>query len=217
MVDHPPLRNEILSFYSNELKRLSGFDWSINEKIYHDLGNVTGVYPDVLLLFYWLIKTFNLKNIVELGSGFSTLFFQYMTNKEGLSFISYEQGQKWMDLTNKLLESQNLKADINFLSRNIVGLGTDFDANCMKADLIFIDCLDREYWLTAPVWSYRNAKFIVIDDLNTYANSIFTFMDYTKRHKFFVYNNAGRMDRLEFVSIKEEISPDLVFNELGYL
>ena len=214
---HPKLRDDIIDFYSAELLKETGFDYRKQEQVYSSLGNTPGVYPDTLLLFSRLIKTYNLKKVVELGSGFSTLFFTHL----GVELSSFEQKPEYLELTKQLLAKNNLPNNHISLKENITPItGSSLEAACLVADLIFVDCLDRKRWLTDPTWLY-NSPIVIVDDMEFFGDGVlFDFMFKTKRPFFITYNGGGRTDRTEFISYKFELTPDIkevVAKGLGYL
>ena len=78
-----PLQQTILEFWTKKLYDECGIDWIEIRKYLEPLGNFPGIYPDTALMLCKLIKFYDLKSILEFGSGTSTLIFAQMAKRYG--------------------------------------------------------------------------------------------------------------------------------------
>lgn len=216
-VHQSPIRNDIIKFWSDVLRDASGYDWLDASRVIQEKGNQPGIYPDTLMVLYKLITKYNIKKIVEFGSGASTLFFQTIANLYSIDFISYEEYAQWADITRSLLSHYNLSANIQPLSLSL-------DENLFgDADLVFLDHSGsgREKCLSVQSDWLKSARFVVLDDAHVFSSTgtLANFMIKTNRCKFFTFNGGGRMDRVEFISYLDGIGPDptgYIAQELAY-
>jgi predicted O-methyltransferase YrrM len=213
---HPKVRDDIMKFYSDILQSDFEFDYNNAAKIYHDIGNEPGIYPDVALLLFELINQYKPKKIVEIGSGFSTLVLKLAAQTINSEVISYEQSDNWMKYTVQLLQRYYIKDAIGeFNIKTNINLVQD-------ADFVFVDFMDRQYMMENHADWFRNVDIIVYDDCTLPPNSqglLFEFMKNSDRHNFVFYNGGGRTDRVEFVSFKN-LDPEVdyfIAQKLGYL
>jgi hypothetical protein len=217
---HPDVRDQILNFYNDELKRVTGFDYSKSRQEYIDIGNNPGMYADVGLIFHYLLKEYKPRKIVELGSGFSTLVLSHLIRSIGLNseFISYEQSDKYGNQTAELLEKYGF-------SKNIIHLCDMFPENNLVGDanFVFLDCQYRSYLLSEKADWFKNLDILILDDSQAPTYSIdllYEFMNKTNRHCFMMLNGAGRTDMTEFISYKKELEPNVAYylnHVMGYL
>lgn len=65
--------------------------------------------PETLSLIMHLLQCLEPKRILELGSGISTLFVSaYLKNRPGTSLRSFDDNQRWADITQSRLQERNL-------------------------------------------------------------------------------------------------------------
>ena len=84
-----------------------------------------------------LINFYKLKNVVEIGTGRTTFFFNSISNIKTLSF---EQDQKWLDIINPLLLKSGIYANITLLDVERYKEGGRFaNLKIDKCDLLYID------------------------------------------------------------------------------
>jgi len=198
------LKEQIYNHHCNILDKLTTFDYKTAVKIYAELGNAPGVEPDNLYLYYRLIKDFNLKNIVEFGSGFSTLFFIYIAKQLKINFTSSEEQEKYYDLTIKLLNHYNFENE-EYLEL-IENENAYRDYAIETADLIFIDAsIDlRKRLLNSSYQLLQNIPFIIVDDYESLTEITSKFEELTNRRTFYVYNGSGRRNRLQYINYLED-------------
>jgi hypothetical protein len=218
---HPDnIRDALLKFYEDKLKELTGFDYQKARQVYSELNNTPGIYPDVALIFYELLKQYKPKKIAEFGSGFSTLVFSHLINQLNLNtkLFSYEQDAKYLDITNSLLSRHNLNHAQVSLQRMFP------DENLVKdADFVFLDWQHRAFLLIERSDWFKNVDILIMDDSQspTYTNRLlYEFMNKSDRHCFMMLNAAGRTDMTEFISYKEELEPNVAYylnHVMGYL
>lgn len=180
----------LYTIFDEELIKDIGIGWFDAKKVYDSIGNSPGTYPDTLLFFMKMIRKFPIKKIVELGSGFSTLYFAKICREMNIDFISYEEDQKWLEKTKRFLDHYHISADIMKID--------DMDDIDYNTDLIFIDCGPIRHKIIESDKIY-NIPIITIDDCEG-CKSCSEFMCKTKRYRFYVYNGVGRNDRHLFVN-----------------
>ena len=198
--------NAIIDEYILKLKEETGFDYKNAEMVFAQLGNTPGIYPDVCLLFKKLIEGYSPKLVVEIGSGFSTLIFSYLSKRYGYSFRSYEQDAFYANITDRLLSSFGLADYTEIISlkprENIIG----------DAELVFIDGHERPYFLIEKSGWLKNCKIVIVDDSQApdlSGKTLFSFMESTGRDSFITYNGYGRTDRVEFISYRSDLRPNV--------
>ena len=183
----------LYKLYNKELMKDTNLDWFQVEHIYKNFGNTPGIYPDTLYLILNIINNYNIKRIVELGSGVSTLYFSKICENKGIQFTSYEEKEEWRNITHKLLNYYNLNTKIeNFTSLNDCNLNYNLDC-----DLIFIDCSDEMRIKLLESNKLNNIPIIMVDDSERKSLSVpySKFISNSKRYGFYTYNGVGRIDR----------------------
>lgn len=177
--------------YAGILKEMTGIDFFEACLRLSAFGNTTGIEPDTAYFLISFIKRFKLKNIVEYGSGMSTLFLAKYCSLHNLSFISFEEEQKYLDITNKLLEAYNLT--------NLVQLYTEPNELVLKPDLLYLDSSIalRQTILFSDMG--KNVKFVTVHDLEAISPICSEFMAKQKRYDFTVLGTHNTF-RLLFVS-----------------
>lgn len=202
------LRMRIFGLYNDLLHEECGLDYDEAIRVFGEIGNATGSYPDTLLLFAKMIKHYKLKNIVEFGSGMSTLFLAKIAKDLNISFVSYEEKKRYLNMTTKLIESFHLKPNIKMFYHN-----EPIDVH--DKDFVFIDCsgdLRKELSTYISGFHIRNC-FIVIDDINDYPSLVSYFKD-----PYCFYNGTGRLDRYQFIKYHPETNfPNFLTQEMNYL
>lgn len=191
--------NDLYSLFNNELVKEINIDWFCAQDIYYNIGNAPGIYPDTILLLLKIIDYYNVKKIVELGSGFSTLYLSKICKEKDVKLISHEEDKKWLEKTKELLNHYNLDNDhiVNLTNIN------DIDYN---TDLIFIDCSNE---LRSKILESNNMNMVpivIVDDANRLELSISCskFMCNSKRYSFYIYNGVGRKDRFSFINFLDQ-------------
>lgn len=187
--------NELYSLFNNELIKEIKIDWFHAQDLYFNIGNAPGMYPDTLLLLLKIIDQYNVKKIIELGSGFSTLYISKICKEKDIKFKSYEEDKKWLEKTKELLNHYNLNNDhiVNLVNFNDI----DYDT-----DLILIDCNNESRSKILESNKLNIVPIVIVDDVNRLELSISCskFMCNSKRYSFYIYNGVGRRDRLLFIN-----------------
>jgi len=218
------IREVMLAYYGDKLREATGFDYPAAEKIYTELGNSPGVYPDTCLLFYNMIAHYQITSVLEVGSGFSTLFLGNLSSKlksPRFSFLSLEQVPFYANLTMRLLAAAAVKGMPS--AAHVLGFPmrpsySDLVEQTRGADIVFIDGLERPYFLNDISAALVTPRFVIIDDSQAIEKEVlYNFMVGTGRHNFMTYNGTGRSDRIQFISLKHPEDAVKISELMGYL
>lgn len=188
------LRHSILDHYDKLLSYFMDLSFFEAERNLSDLGNASGIYPDTALLYYFLIKEFNLKKVIEIGSGISTLFFAQSCKLLDANFISFEEKEQYKKITHNLL------ARYSFPSTLVLDYAL-FDDDLLKdCDLIFLDgsVKARQDFLLDN--KCKDIPIVAVDDFEVLSTECFSFMEINNRPFFYVHNGSGRGSRLQFLN-----------------
>ncbi len=197
-MDKEQLKNIIFDHYHDKVARNLGIDVKEAIKKYSDMGNTLGIEIDSMLMYYEIIKHFGTKNILEFGSGFSTLIFAQITRLLGGKLLSFEEEDKWMEITQKLLvEYGHDKNLVQKIFYHFVDFSFMSDYN-----FCFIDSSAalRQRLLRSKHF-LKDIKIIIVDDFETMSKDCLEFMKLTGRDNYYVYNGSGRPNRLQFINL----------------
>jgi hypothetical protein len=179
-------------------------DWCKIERIYGEIGNVPGIYPEVGTLFYHIGQQEEVETIVEFGSGASTLYWEAIAKKFGKKFVSYEDDKKYLDMTMQLCNEFSYNPTIleykwNKLQDDLTGaLGGE-------PDVIFLDSNNRTRVFSKLYYTIFHAKWFLVDDaqqvsIKTFFTGDLTFGD---RFNFYHYQPVCRGDRTVLINHKD--------------
>lgn len=115
--------------YNKWLIETINLDWFKIREQYKLLGNEPGIYPDTAMLLCQTAIRSEVETIIELGSGTSTLFLEAIARKLNKKFISFEEEEKYLQLTLDLCRVYNYKPDIRLFK----------NWNLPDCDMIWID------------------------------------------------------------------------------
>ncbi len=186
------IRPLLSSFFKNKIRAELEIDATEAEYKYHEIGNHTGIHADSIYFLIELIKTFKLKNLVEIGSGFSTLFLSKLAQKYNLNFQSFEEEENYLILTRRLLRAYDCSDKVVQLYK--------YEDIPRIIDFLFIDCSYPLRFQLLKRTQTGHIQFVVVDDFEAMSNTCAEFMTRTSRQHFYVYTGAGRLNRLQFVS-----------------
>ena len=204
---------ELYKPFDKELINIIGISWFDAWQRFHEIGNSPGIYPDTALLFVKMIKNigynFNINNVIEFGSGISTLFLSKICELKGIKFTSYEEDPKYMPLTLSLLKKYNIK-DYENIVKPIINMisPTEKDIESFKrvidnidfnVDLIFLDSYGYSRNLLLENSQVKKIPFIIYDDAES-SYIIGKFIAESKRYHSYFYDRVGRIDRQQFIS-----------------
>lgn len=212
-VEHPDLRGTIIDFWSRKLYAKTGLDFLKAEQVYRELGNTSGMYPDTLLAFANIIQYYDIKKILELGSGFSTLFLACMAKKQGAEFRSFEEAEYYHQLTRTFLEAYGYSPDLVQPWPKIE------PALFEGVEFLFLDNMNRGDLLVHGHELFSKVPIIVVDDCDGYGNrQALQFMQQAGRSHMFPFQGGGRMDRTQFfIHLPETCLPTFLYQTMGYL
>ena len=195
--------NDLYKTFNESLISVYGIDWYEVYDRYLSMGNYAGIYPDSSLLLMMLTDMLPVNNVMEIGSGASTLFLKKACDRCEINFTSYEEQDKYLKITRELIKLYDI--DDSFL--RICPEKVDFSG----VDMLFIDgievnrvkLLDSDELIDIPV--------IILDDFGS-INLSKAYSRFTKRCRgdrpCYVYNGVGRQDRHQLISWDpEKISP----------
>lgn len=185
---------DLYKLFDDELIKDIGISWLEAHKIYHELGNSPGIYPDTALLFVRLIKMYNIYNVIEFGSGMSTLFLSKICELKNIKFTSYEEDEKYRNINTNLLEAYNIKnsKDIIKSFKNDVPL-------IINTDLLFLDSHKNSRESLINNKQIYNIPFVIYDDAED-SSPLIKYICNSKDHNFYCYDRVGRLDRQQFIS-----------------
>jgi hypothetical protein len=208
-----PMRERMYDFWSKKLFQLTGLDWLQCKQVYQTLGNSVGVYPDTLVAFANIIRFYDVKKILEFGSGFSTLFLACMARKQDAEFRSYEETEYYHQLTRTFLENYGYPGD---LVQPWPKITPELFNGC---EFLFLDNVNRGDLISQGHILFPNVPFIVVDDCDGGGNRVTCeFMARANRLHFYPFQCGGRMDRTQFIIYKPETSlPEFLYRAMGYL
>ena len=212
-----PMRELIYGFWTKKLFERTGLDWFHAKKIYGELGNSVGVYPDTCVAFAEIIRFYDIKNILELGSGFSTLFLACMAKKQGAQFRSYEEAEYYHQLTRTFLELHGYSPD---LVQPWPAIKPEL---FQGVELLFLDSMNRESILDRGHELFPQVPIVVVDDCDA-SSSVhgFQFMQKLSPTGYevqaFPFQGGGRMDRTQLMIFKEPtLLREFMYRSMGYL
>lgn len=186
---------DLYSVFNDAL--ISGYDidwYDVFDK-YLSIGNYSGIYPDSALLLAMLADMLPVKNVVEIGSGVSTLFLKKSCDRCEIDFTSYEEQDKYLGITRELMKLYNV--DASFLK--ICPGKIDFSG----VDMLFLDGIEENRVKLLDSDDLINIPVIILDDFGS-INLSTAFSSFIKRcpvdRPFYVYNGVGRQDRHQIIS-----------------
>ena len=191
--------NDLYSIFNEVLVSDYSLDWFQVFDDYLNLGNYSGIYPDSCLMLMKIVeKTAEIKRVVELGCGVSTLFLKRICDLRGCSFVSYEEREEYRDITKSLL--RKYKTDDACVEKYPGIQNLDFSG----VDMIFIDHSQSERInILKNSESIMNVPIVLLDNFGSLELSI-AFCEFLRRLKsprpFCVYNGVGREDRQQAVT-----------------
>lgn len=188
--------DDLYKIFNEKLVSDYGVDWFDVYKRYLDIGNYAGIYPDTALLLMTIIANNPIRKVIEVGGGSSTLFIKKACLKHNITMTSYEESEKYLNMTRRLLESYSM--DSSFVSLR------SGDIDLSGADMLFIDSSEpQRMQLLRESESILNVPIVVLDDFGSpgLASAFSAFLrrsDYDR--PFYVYNGVGRQDRHQVIS-----------------
>jgi len=185
---------EVYTPFNNCIKEDIDIDWFA-------LDSGAGVYPDTALMLIELVKRPEVRSVLELGSGASTIFLQAACSKYDKDIISIEEGQEYVDRTKQMLSSLSLE------DKNVY-LSDDFNySEISHPDLIFLDsqASSRGSFLDNIVnnsWSPALSHFIVMDDAEAphFTIPMNQWLTRNDRYNTQIVNLGSRQDRSQLIN-----------------
>ncbi len=197
-MDKEQLKNIIFDHYHDKVARILGIDVKEAIKKYSNMGNTLGIEIDSMLMYYEIIKHFRTKNVLEFGSGFSTLIFAQITKILDGKLLSLEEEDKWMKITQKLLVEYGHNKK---LVKKVYPSFVDFDFTT-DFDFCFIDSsVALRQKLLRNKYFLKDIKVIIVDDFESMSKDCLEFMKITGRDNYYVYNGSGRRNRLQYINL----------------
>ena len=195
--------NDLYKTFNESLISVYGIDWYEVYDRYLSMGNYAGIYPDSSLLLMMLTDMLPVNNVMEIGSGASTLFLKKACDRCGVNFTSYEEQDKYLRITRELIGMYNIIASFIKPFPDKV----DFTG----VDMLFLDGIEENRVRLLDSDDLINIPVIILDDFGS-INLSKAVSKFTKRcpgdRPFYVYNGVGRQDRHQLISWdSEKISP----------
>lgn len=190
------IRDEIIKFYDELLLKDYGISFIEAEQKYAKIGNTTGIHSDSLYFLLKMIDYFKIKNLVEIGSGFSTLFFAQISKLRKLEFQSFEEKQSYLEMTRELLTVYDLDPYIiNTYKADRIPL---------KPGFIFLDgtVAVRQNYLRRT--RSMSVSFVIVDDFEILSDECSQYMKHSNKPFFFVYGGS-RTHRHQFISYPKDL------------
>lgn len=187
---------DLYQVFNYNLKEACEISWFEADIIYNKIGNTPGVYPDTALLLVNLIKKLSMKKVLEIGSGFSSLFLKKACVDTGAIFISYEEDEKYRKMTQSLLEAHKLDSSC------VLPFECTDKIDFSNTDMVFVDgTKDNRHRLLESSLLF-SIPIVIVDDFESpdFISACYTFLMNSKRSSFYVYNGVGRIDRHQFIS-----------------
>lgn len=94
--------------YEKALLDECGIDFNNYIRVLAGFGNTTGIYADVALLLYKLVKFEGTSSVLEFGSGMSTLIMSKASMDYSKKLVVGESGRKWYNITKSCLDTLGL-------------------------------------------------------------------------------------------------------------
>ena len=197
--------------YEKVLLEECGIDFNRYITVLANNGNTTGVYADVALLLYRLVRFSGTNSVLEFGSGMSTLILSKACMDYGKNLVVGESGRKWYNITKVCLDALSLN------SRGFVCTDSDeskFPVLDGPVSLVWVDGTVSEvqgpgynrlgsceyYWN-----SIKGACLLFDDSESAYMSGIKPVLEQNGRSddSYFLFNPTGRGDRQVLVSVPE--------------
>lgn len=195
---------ELYKPYNELLIKELDIDWFQLQSTADKLGNGPGLYPDTAALLLNLVKLFSINNVLELGSGSSTVFLSKACSKFNKKFYSVEESPEYKKMTEALCAQFNVNENI-LLMKDVKWE----EIPC--PDLIFLDSdsSTREELLAIinnTSWNLNDVEVIVMDDSEylPYALSFFHKLSIKNRFNNWSFNPIGRQDRISLINHKDQ-------------
>jgi len=192
---NPISYRNLYEVFNESLRLIYDVDWYDVYEKYLSIGNYAGIYPDSSLLLMMLTDMLPVNNVMEIGSGASTLFLKKACDRCEINFTSYEEQDKYLGITRELMRIYNI--DASFL--NICPERIDFNG----VDILFLDGIEENRVKLLDSDELIDIPVIILDDFGS-INLSKAVSRFTKRcsgdRPFYVYNGVGRQDRHQLIS-----------------
>jgi predicted O-methyltransferase YrrM len=186
--------NQLYKPFNDLLIADIGLDWN-------DFASDTGIYPDTAMLLVEAVKRSEVKNVLEIGSGISTLYLSAACKKYNKRFLSIEEDLFYLQKTASKFAKYGLLD---------TSLALDEDINYDKLiapDLVFLDCKGETRAaflnkLDTKNWSAVNSSIIIVDDVENpyYAYPAYEWLSKKGRFNTQIINIVGRQDRSQLIN-----------------
>jgi len=178
--------------YNDWLIENTNIDWWDLQDKCKKLGNCAGVYPDTLMLLCKIAMLDEVKTIVELGSGSSTVYLEKIAKSLGKTFISFEEKELYHQMTSALCKKYSLYPDLRVFNQ----------WNIPPADMVWVDCCkERRQNFWSNIDKMDSTKWFIQDDSQNPVYAIPMIKGLTSQNKFNLsfYNPIGRADREQLI------------------
>ena len=186
---------DLYGVFNKSLVSAYEIDWYDVYEKYLSIGNYAGIYPDTALLLMMLTDILPVNNVMEIGSGASTLFLKKACDRCEINFTSYEEKDKYLGITKELIKLYDIDASFLKLCPEKI----DFTG----VDMLFLDGIEENRVKLLDSDDLINIPVIILDDFGS-INLSKAVSKFTKRcpgdRPFYVYNGVGRQDRHQLIS-----------------
>lgn len=206
---------ELYRPYNEILMKELAIDWFEMNKVYKSLDNSPGLYPDTAACLFHATCLPGVRNVLELGSGASTVFLGRACMMRDIGFTSVEELPQYLAVTKHLLS--------HYVINNRLLLGADFNpmnpSQIFKPNVLFLDSLSdtrvtwldtlsKLQWATDDVsfaWTAKDVDLILVDDTENpiYREAVMRQLVAMDRWNTFFFNPIGREDRVLLLNHKD--------------
>lgn len=186
---------ELYAPYNQILIDELNIDWFQLRDTAIALGNGPGLYPDTAACLSKVVQMPNIKTILELGSGSSSIYLSKACSIFDKKLVSIEESGQYRCLTESLLEACKINQKILLLNE------VDFSQlDC--PDLIFLDSDSKSRAgllsvISNSKWCAGDVQIIMLDDAEDVQYSVPVMRNWAQygRYNNWLFNPIGRQDR----------------------
>jgi len=189
--------------YNSILINELGLDWYEVQETYGKIGNTPGMYPDSAMFLMEIVKRDDVQNILEIGSGISTLYLAKTAKVFNKNFISIEEDPKYQNMTELLCHHYGVDQQVLIFE--------DMDYSMLpKPDVLFIDSdtdsrttlLETIEKTSTSKWHPKDIDFILLDDAEApiFIIPVLKALARYGRFNHSMYNPVARSDRHLFIN-----------------